>query len=220
MAYTSDILRDVKVIIGENENIQPLIDEGDDMSLERDTLLKTLIASAIDKVHRLATANMMRDMTEEAANLDWRYDDKYCQWCELDDDILYISYVWVNGWDRPVTTFINDFTQEYDMCRAAQAGVRPTVTYPACAILPHKGGGMKLEAYPKEMDAETVVRYIPKAKETQDAQGRGQYAIGSDCYWAVIYTIASLYYLSTDNSQRAKDMAAEAADRLTTTNHN
>jgi hypothetical protein len=79
---------------------------------------------------------------------------------------------------------------------------------------------MKLEAYPKEMGAETMVRYIPKAKESTDGQGRGQYAIGSDCYWAVIYTIASLYYLSTDNSQRAKDMAAEAADRLTTTNHN
>ena len=215
MAYTSDILRDVKVIIGENENIQPLIDEGDDMALERDTLLKTLIASAIDKVHRLATARMMRGVTEEAVGLEWKYDDRYCQWCELDNDMLYVSHVWVKGWDRPVTTFISDYTQEYDMCRAAQAGVRPTETYPACAILPHVGGGMKLEAYPKEVDAETVVRYVPKAKESVDENGTGTYAIGEDCYWAVIYTIASLYYLSVNDSARAKDMASEAAERLT-----
>ena len=216
MAYTSDILRDVRVVIGENENIQPLIETTDDMALERDTLLKTLIASAIDKVHGLATPKMMRDMTEEATDLAWQYDDKYCQWCELDNRILFLSYVWIEGWDRPVTTFIDDYTQEYDMCRAAQAGVRPTETYPACAILPHKGGGMKLEAYPKEGEAaKIVVRYTPKAEEKVGEDGRGTYAISDDCYWAVIYTIASLYYLSTDNAQRAKDMATEAADRLT-----
>lgn len=216
MAYTSDILRDVRVIIGENENIQPLLDEGDDMVLERDTLLSTLIGSAIDKVHRLATSRMMRGLSVTAEGLEWHYDDRCCQWCELPDEMLFVSYVWLRGWDRPVTTFIDDYTQEYDMCRSEYSGVRPTETYPACAILPSHNGGMRLEAYPKEDEGtDIVVRYIPKASESLDAEGRGSYAIGEDCYWAVIYTIASLYYLSTDNSARAKDMATEAADRLT-----
>lgn len=239
MAKTEDILRDVRVVIGENENIQPLIEMQDDMALERDTLLKTLIAPAIDKVHKLANGKMLRGVTEEITELSWNTNDQYCAFCNIPKDVLFVSYVKAPMWDRAVVDFIEGYTQEYDLCRDSHAGLRPTNHFPAAAIEPADDGGWRLEVYPKTFDvsgsageplntgvkpaadaagtgAAPVVRGVKKAKAGKDKEDKETWAIADECYWATIYNIASLYYLSINEAQRAEDMAKEAAEHLNT----
>lgn len=220
------LLRDVRVVISENEYLEPLIAEGDQMALERDTLLETLVTVAIDKVHSMAPLEMLSDVTNKAEGLEWKVTESGSKIAELPEDFMRLTYVRAREWKKGVLEFVNEESATYMRFSSAQAGVRPTIYNPAAAMVKSSFAGEdgKLGNYIEVCPggADILVSYIPKCEENTDGEGGagdGQDAgngagliVADECYWCVVYTIANLYFVSVNDNARAEMMAKEAAD--------
>lgn len=222
--YSKDkLLRDVRVIIAENEQLDPLIEMEDTMALERDTLLKTLVPIAIDKIHAIAPVEMLTDIAVDLKALDWKNTDVSSKIAELPDDFLRLVYVKAKNWRKGVIDVVDEESDEYMDMHSPMDVERPTIYDPVAAVTKSSftegegRGGNFVEISP--IGDDVIVRYIPK---TLDDSGNGEggdedvendgLLIAGECYWCIVYTIANLYFVSVNDNGRAEMMAKEAAD--------
>lgn len=215
MAYPADskydittILKDVRVILGENENIDNLLEDigvnDDQLATERDTLLTSLVCKAIDRVHLTAPLEMVSDAAESITTT--LTGNK----ASLDNTFLRLYAVKMKSWDIPVSTAIGIDDEEY-LKYHSRFGVKPSAKHPAAAIVP-SSTGLVLEPFP--CTTGDTYEYVKVIKMAQEDTSSKKVKIATACYNAVLYMIANLYYVSIDETQKAKAMANEVAEML------
>jgi len=210
----SKIIEDVKVILDENEHVFGTLDvEGnisDPDQLQTDTIIARLIDTAIDAVNQVAPLGMLSDIAVQAKELEWVDFNAYCSRAEMPSDFLRIAYLKLKDWRRGTTEFLDEDDELYAEFFAEQAGVRPTRIWPAAAIVTSDTEShLDVVGCPRSSGEGVKMRYIRKSEEND-----GDYTIASQCYWATIYMIAKLYYVTLGEKERASMMEEEVAQRL------
>lgn len=210
MEYSIDnILKDVRVILGENEDIGNLLEDSgindDQLATERDTLLTSLVCKAIDRVHLTAPLEMVSDASVDMNPLPSVVGTN--MFVTLPKEFLRLYAVKMKSWDVPVSTAIGIDDDEY-LKYHSRFGVKPSAKHPSVAIVPSKNG-LSLEPYPSESTVYDYAKIIKMASVASNKVG-----IAKACYDAVLYMIANLYYVSIDETQKAKAMANEVAEIL------
>lgn len=206
--------KDVRIALGENENVGQLLSgEGildDQMQLERDGLVDSLITDGIDRVNTIAPLAMVAEISEEK-ELDWNYDEEECVSAILPSDFLRFVSAKLDNWKKPVYNPIDQNSEEYAWQRSSYASIRSSVYRPTVAIVPSPmSGGLQIEMFPQNEEDDPKVRIISRAKINEG----NVVVVSASTYRAVVYMIASLYYATIDERDKAKTMAAEAAEVL------
>lgn len=213
-AFSIDTIKaDVRNVLAENEDIQSLLaDDGildDQLVAERDTLIESLICKAVDRVHVAAPYNFVRGVEVLNTN-SWNDLDEYSKRINLPNDFLRLGFVRLGNWRVPVYTAIDADKEEYTQARSPFSIMRPNPRHPLVAIVKTEDG-LTLEAYPKCKDGTNSCYYVQKSKISDESK---EVSIADDCYYAAIYMIANLYYVSINEPDKAKAMAEEVAEIL------
>ncbi len=218
MATRSRIIEDVKIILDENEKVYGSLDLDGSISdpdqLETDTLISRLIPVAIDAVSRVASLDYLSgSFTKAGADvLQWEDYDEYCMKAVLPEQFVRVGYVRLGGWKRGVTTLLSEDDPLYAEFFSPFAGVRPTRIYPAAAlVMSESGSGFDVVVCPKGDAKDGSVLYVGAADTGDEVE---EYGISDKCYWAVMYYIAHLYYVTLGEKQRSDMMEAECYRRL------
>ena len=217
------IKRAVRVMLDENEDMTPLLGgtDGsmvDNDALQTDQITEDMVLQAVDRVHSMAPAEMLADVTE-TAQVVWET-FALTQRCKLPVDNLRLMYVKLDGWLRGVDAFVPEGTALYSTMFSRFMAVRPTPEHPMVGIAQGMAGGVEIVAAPvvrpaadaagKVADAAGtvagVVRYIRMAAKSRTVSER--------CYHAVLWMVANLYYTVTGNNDRAASAAREVAEEL------
>lgn len=206
------IVREVKVILDQNQNSEELLNDGDIDQLTTDELIGQLIGMALERVYTLAPMGILADVAKEYEGVTWDNDcDKYAQVADVPDDYLRLVYVKLQGWDKGVTSFVEEEDALYSEYRSSYAGIRPTADDPGVAIVySEEDGGLKIQCYPKT-GKNGVVKYVSKSI-TEDKNG--EYGISGLAYQGFLYTVANLFYVSLGLDNMAKMMSDEASQAL------
>ena len=215
----SKVIEDVKIILDENERTLGSLDIGGDIpdadQLETDRLIGRLIHVAIDSVNKVAPLDYLAGAFTQAdsAVLNWEEMGPYCQKAVLPADFTRLVYVRLPGWHRGTSEFHQENDPLYAEFFSRYAGVRPTTLYPAAAIVVgEEPGTLEVVCCPKQRaQGDGRVMYVASADTGDDVES---YAISDKCYWAVVYYVAHLYYVTLGESGRAALMETEAYRRL------
>lgn len=241
----NEIVRRVRIILYRNEEHDDMPDiEGmaDIDNLKADELIRSLVAPAIDKVFKIAPAWMLGaavvepageavgtgadggdDAQPSTAAVRWDNDaDPYASVAVLDASVLRLISVKLPGWLLPVMNFTSFDDALYAQYRSEYAGIRPTRRFPAVAVGPDfAGSGLRVEAYPKMVvGSGTGTPYVKMVKkpEFDSVDDESDVSIDSRCLDSVLYMIASLWYVSTGDKERAEMMEDEAMNMVNVTN--
>ena len=215
----SKIIEDVKIILDENERTLGSLDIGGDIpdadQLETDRLIGRLIHVAIDAVNKIAPLDYLAGAFTKAdsAVLNWEVMNMYCQKAVLPGNCTRLVYVRLPGWQRGTSDFHEENDPLYAQFFSKYAGVRPTALYPAAAVIVgEEPGTLEVVCCPRQSaEGEGKVMYVATAEAGDDVES---YDISDKCYWAVVYYVAHLYYVSLNESGRASLMETEAYRRL------
>lgn len=215
----SKIIEDVKIILDENERTYGSLDIGGDIpdadQLETDRLIGRLIHVAIDAVNKIAPLDYLAGAFTKAdsAVLNWEVMNMYCQKAVLPGNFTRLVYVRLPGWQRGTSDFHEENDQLYAQFFSKYAGVRPTALYPAAAVIVgEEPGTLEVVCCPRQSgEGDGKVMYVATAESGDDVES---YAISDKCYWAVVYYVAHLYYVTLNESGRAALMETEAYRRL------
>ncbi len=216
--YSIDtIKRDARIILGENENITPLLTEqsgesfDDWLASERDTIIGDLICKAVDRVHTLATADMVRDAATNPTS--GTTQDAYCTRFKLGQsysggDFLRLCLVKLPKWRAAVRTLTATDSEEYAQAQSPIAIMRPNERHPMVTLV--EKNGRALECYPGDTTGTgTSCLVVNKA-----VVSNGNVKCSKDCYDAMLYALAALYYTSIDERERAETMEKEMEKML------
>lgn len=216
--YSIDtIKRDARVILGENENITPLLTEqsgesfDDWLSSERDTIIGDLICKAIDRVHTFASSDMVRDAAVSPSS--GTTQDTYCTRYKLGQsysggEFLRLCSVKLPKWRVAVHTLTAANSEEYTQAQSPIAIMRPNERHPIVSLA--EKNGLALECYPGDSTATgTSCLVVNKAVVSSSSVQCSQ-----DCYNAMLYALAALYYTSIDERERAETMEKEMEKML------
>lgn len=205
------IINEVKIILDQNESDSELIAENDIDQLTTDELIEHLLYNALERVYSIAPLGLLADVAKVYKNPEWDSEsDKYAQITDAPDDYLRLIYVKLKGWDKGVTSFIDEEDPLYFEYRSPYVGIRPTIDDPGVAVVySDEGEGMKIQCYPKTGEG-GVIRYI----SSSDAFDGDEITIAGLVYQGFLYTVANLYYVSLGQENLAKMMAAEAEQAL------
>lgn len=198
-----NIKHDVRVIIGENENILPFLsveagdpEDASNVANERDILIESHILTAIDNVHSVAPREMLHDIVEVIhQHADF---DTFGGFSKIDlpNDFMRFIKMTDDGWDIPVAETTAIESDAYKQLHSRFEGIRASKERPAVAIY-NDGYKLRAEAYPTLTNP--TLQYISKAR----IDNEGNVRIASLCYKAVLYLIASHYYISIKESDAA-----------------
>jgi len=233
---TSDIVREVKIVLDENDDSAPLLVSGDVNQLKTDEIIEHLIAAAIDRIVAQSSLDKVIGMAvdEEGENLDWDpVSDEYCVSAVLPENMARLVYVRLKSWKRGVSDIINDTDDKYLEYRSDFAGIRPDVLSPGVATMPGIGGRIVIECYPKGDTDGAIIKYIPLAESgyynedgtlaeldeygnpiTAEGAVSDGWAITDQIERAVVYMVANLYYVTLGDGNRAELMASQVRDIL------
>lgn len=216
----ADIINEVKIILTENENADSLETMGmDDISLERDTLIAHLIPMAIDRVLDVAPEWMLKGMTERYAVSDEDIQsDRTKVIVPIKDNVIKVLSARVNGWVRQLHSFLTDESEEYWLLHNKYPSWTPTAIEPIGFIKYNEdnddGETLKvLELMPGTEETKNKAKLIVLCK-SKGADSDGNYDMTKECYPALIYMIAGMYYTSLKETAMAQTMTAMAVDML------
>lgn len=215
--YNSDeIVRAVKIIIDENEESAGLAGIRDTDQLQTDIILHSLIPHALNRLAEVAPEDVLADMTvlldEGASSLHPLGNKGYGKYVIAPDDMLRVVSVYCNDWEQPVREFLTGTEEAYYMQRSPFAGVRGSVYDPVVAVVNNPvGPGTRVELYTTGEDRLYMV-YLPDF--TAGEGDVSDWDLTGRIYGALLYMIASLYFITIDENDRAEVMAREAAEQL------
>lgn len=204
--YIEKIKHDVRVILGENENIVPFLsveagdtEDASNVANERDILIGSLVLTAVNNVHSVAPKEMLSDVTDVLhQHNDFTGFGGYSR-IDLPNDFLRFIKLIDDGWDIPVSETTAIESEEYMQLHSRFEGIRASKERPVVAIF-SDGYKMRAEAYPALINPK--LQYIAKMSKDES----GNIRIARLCYDAVLYLIASDYYTSIKEYEAAGKM--------------
>lgn len=209
------IKEEVRKVLSENEQIETLLDiESDTITPENDALIESLICPAVNEVHSIAPQGMISDAAKEVTvSAEEAGSDGYCTRLNVTNmGFLRLVTFKAPAWRVPVYSLTDSASEEYQQARSPFSYMRRKERDPMVSVV-LDGGGMYVEAYPRHMDGDAVMRYVKQA-ETINEGGERKVCIASLCHNAVLYKIASLYYTTINEKERATQMDNRCLEML------
>lgn len=200
-----DIVKDVRILIDENEDNERLIAEDDEVANNTDTISKAMIIHSIDQVHLIAPLWRVAEISVETT-------------VDLSDKRgaipeYYLRYVYAKAddWAYKVFEPIDQESDEYKMQFSEFEGIKGSAEKPVVAIVPDQlqKSGLGIEVYSTEENTISLV-YVKKASAETDAELK----ISILCYQAVLNMIAKNYMINVNEPDRAKYYDAMVMESL------
>lgn len=211
-----DILKDVRVILDENEVDTALIDEGDVDTLTLNDLIRSKIEDSVRAVVTVAPLYLLdvgEDFPDQTISWDGAVGMGY-GWIPLPDNYLRLSYFKMSDWLVPVVTAISDIDPLYPLQKSKFAGVRGNTHRPICAVT-IKDGKRVLEFYSCLGGMEVTIagaKYHPLPR-IEVEQGAEVIEISEKIYVSVKYYIAGMVAMAYKDEQ-ATTLITQATDSL------
>ena len=221
MIYQVDkIVREVRVCMGENISSTSLLSAADAETLSLDTIIKSKIVEAVERVHKVAPYWLLEQghNLEDAEGVALYWGDMNSGWIRLPGDFMRLVVFEMDDWERPVYKAISVDSPEYAKQRSRHAGIRGTAERPVCAIEVRPYGRV-LAFYSCKSHLARVRRgvYIPYPR-IELVEVSGTYVksvdISERCYTAVVYTVAGLTLATQGEAEQSKAMLAMAEGML------
>lgn len=226
-----DITSAVRLVLSENESIDTILTvELDSITPENEDVVEKMILPAIDKVHGIAPQAMIANAAISLDDLalsdldeaDISTTDDYCNKLLLPKNFLRLSYCKLPEWRVPVYSLTDSSTEEYQQAQSPYSYMRPKERCPMVSLVISRNQESSLwfpyvlETYPRTSDPGDVDCTIVLKAEVSSSS----VIISNACYDAVIYMIASLYYTSINEKERATMMQKRCYELLNLTTDN
>lgn len=213
----SQIERDVRILLDENEDNTPLLEDLEPVTLQTEKMIREHVLQSIDEVFSNAQLYLLNEVVEYIVP-ELEEHKPYGKCCMVPLDFLRFVVVNAPDWMTPVYDPIDQDSDEYQMQRSPFIGIRGNKERPVVAIVPYHGR-LKMEVY--ETDNNQVqFGYIQKAQaqQSQEFMLNGlkediTFNIPDLLYKAVCYTIAKYYLLSVGDTEKATSFG-NVADML------
>lgn len=194
----TEVMRDVRIALDQNNTSDQLLREGDVDTLGLDEIVRSKILEAVRRVHTEAPPYMLEGGHNFGENLYWS--DLNSGWVLLPDDFMRLIVFRMSDWSRPVYTAISTDDPEYERQSSRFKGIRGTAQKPVCVIAIRPEGRV-LEYYSCKSDDAQVVQgvYMPLPYVDKN----DGIDISSRCYTAVVYMAAALVSTTLGEGDKA-----------------
>lgn len=203
----SDIIKDVRIALDENEQLTALIlADSDSLSLEN--IISQKILHAIRTVSLTSPVSMLSDAPAfSSGTITWK--EPGCGSIPLPDNFLRLVAFKMNDWSKVVTEVIYETDAAYSEQKSKYSGVRGNTIKPVCAII-QTDTEQSLEFYSCDSNnaAVAIYKYIPLPSVIND-----KVEICQRIYNAVIYYTAALT-ASTYGNSTAETLFKLSSDQL------
>lgn len=167
-----DLVREVRIIIDENRESSPLIEDGDETTLSLNEVIAYNIPIAAQIVETEAPRYMLGGGEAFATSISWMVGSvgKGRGTIILPDDFLRLVTFQMSDWERPVVEAISDEDPLYRQQFSRNKGLRGSPQCPVVAIS-NTPAGLVLEFFSCEAGESVTVlraRYIPKPEITEN----------------------------------------------------
>lgn len=167
----SDLVKEVKVILDENQSSIPLLDAGDVDTLSLNEIIAYNIPIAAEVVENEAPSRKLGSGEALATSISWEAGKVGIGRgvVVLPPDFLRLVCFQMSDWERPVTECITDQHPKYAQQFSRNAGLRGSPQSPVVAIC-NMPAGTVLEFFSCEAGEDVRVsraRYIPKPVITE-----------------------------------------------------
>lgn len=199
MVYSvGKIMRDVRVVLDENQVGDRLIAEEDADTLSLDEIIRSKIEEAARRVETDAPVYLLEEGHDFGDAVYWG--DMESGWVLLPDDFMRLIVFEMSDWERAVFAAISPADPEYRLQRQRVKALRGTTQRPVCAIV-NRPEGKALEFYSCKSEDACVRRaqYLPYPRIDRD----GGIDICERCYTAVVYAAASLVSLTLGEADKS-----------------
>jgi hypothetical protein len=203
-----DIVRDVRIVLGDNASAEALFEESDLETLSLDECIRSKVVEAVRRIESEAPAYLLEGGHSFGDAIYWEANGR--GWIILPDDFMRLVVFEMDDWERPVYSAVMPDTPEYAKLRSRFKGIGGTPQRPAVAI-GIRSEGKVLEFYScKSTDARLArAMYRPYPSVDED----GGIDMSERCYSAVVYETAALTttaYGLADKSQQLETLAKSA----------
>lgn len=213
----SQIERDVRILLDENEDNTPLLEDLEPVTLQTEQMMAEVVLQSIDEVFFQSQLYLLKDAVKSAKiTLSELIVSKSFMMPE--DFLRYVS-VYCSDWKMPVYDPIDQDSDEYQMQFSPCKGVRGNSERPVVAVVPLFGGALGVQIFDTKAD-DCTLSYIPKA-QTEDNlsailsnEEEFECTIPDLLYKAVCYTVAKYYLTSVGDTEKAGQFAAIASGMM------
>lgn len=201
----TDIARDVRIALDQNNVSEQLLNEGDIDTLTLEELIRSKVVEAVIRVEMEAPTHFLEEGHSFGDAIFWGK----CEsgWILLPDDFMRLIAFKMSDWERTCYGAISVDDPQYSKQSSRFKGIRGNTQKPICAIV-NRAEGKALEFYSCESEEAYTERasYLPYPK-IDDNDGVD---ISERCYIPVIYTVASLVLTSYGESGKSAELAGLA----------
>lgn len=217
----STIITDVKVLLDQNEASTPLSTLGDTDQLQTDDIIKSVILRSLRIMYDQAPTWMLSENIIKTKNsLSPLYTSSTANTKgamlplhTLTTPMYRPLSLFIEGWQFPVTEFLDRDDVRYSLQKSEFAGIRGTSEQPMVFICndPTEDGRMILEIYPKpDFSKKAYLTYLPQPT----IWAGNNVSIPDVIYDSFLYTAAGLYYATLGNADASALMDAQARRTL------
>lgn len=197
----SELVKDVRIAIEQNEVGDQLINVSDMETLTLDQTIINKIVDAVSSVEKSAPVHLLDSGEPFAKNLGWKQAVGIGMgYTILPDDFMRLLTFQMSDWGRPVNGVITEDSPLYAMQASRYPGVRGCPQKPVCALVLYPIGYV-LEFYSCVEGKNVFVRrarYLPYPS----LQGN-TVKICEKCYRSVVYYLAGLVCSSYGAKEQA-----------------
>lgn len=197
----TDILRDVRVALDQNNVSTPLVAEWEVDTLSLEEVIRSKIEDATRRVERHAPAAFLEEGHTFGDAVYWGDHDS--GWVLLPDDFMRLIAFRMSDWERTVYNPISADDPRYGRQSSRYKGIRGNVQKPVCALV-NRPEGKALEFYSCNNKSATVERgsYLPYPR----IDGDDGIDICERCYEAVVYMTAALVAATYGENEKSTNL--------------
>lgn len=194
----ADIVRDVKVVLDENQMSEQLLALADQETLSLEEIIKSKVCEGIRRVESTAPIGMLDSGVNLPDAIFWQ--ELESGFVILPDDFMRLMVFKMSDWERPLYSAISADNPIYTKQSSRCKGVRGNTQKPVCAVVARPEGRV-LEFFSCKDKSATmemgVYRPYPKIDEY------GGVEISERCYMAAVYMISALTLITYGASDKA-----------------
>ncbi|MBD5163511.1 MAG: hypothetical protein HDT09_02265 [Bacteroidales bacterium] len=182
----SDIVRQVRIAIDQNEQDTFLSDNADEDTLGLDTIIESKVPEAARIVVSVAPVQMLDGGYHFGNSIAWQKNNS--GWLHLPEDFLRLIVFRMSDWERPVSRAISNADPAYNLQFSRCKGLRGNPQNPVVAVT-LRGEGLILEFWSCHTNQAKIVQaaYHPIPQVQNNA-----IEIPEQCYRAFIYALSAL----------------------------